>query len=453
MPFEQNIVTASIDQWGGYRFTFDSTGPLGKIGETEIGFRLIGAYQNGNTYFTDGINSRDSIFPEFSAKYRMTTVRIYYELEDTRAQQGEAMITPDGKLYTGSGWRVADNRMPDYAPSWLMSNVSGEVLQKLSESWELRISGAYWKQKVYGKYPEATLANFDTQTETWINLVGNERWDYWTTLTDAQGHYSLGPTNWEMGNRDNFGYNFSVWTDKQAYWQTAPFPYPNGPIGGKYVVPFGQAASIPLAPPSAFGPPTTGTFGAYNTVSQDSIYWQHEIDVIPNWLTLLAGYTWANIDTEQVPNWGTLPYAAVHTPGQQWVHRLGAVVHITKDVSIYALDSTNFATPLGTLLENGQLAPNHVGTGTEVGLKWNFLGGRISGEAAAYRVSTTNSVQPNAGFLPEWHQLWDCHWDHRSPRRRWRFCISALARMAADRIMVCRPRYPGQRSAGQPFLE
>ena len=32
LPFDQNIVTLSLDEWGLYRATFDSTGPLGKLG-------------------------------------------------------------------------------------------------------------------------------------------------------------------------------------------------------------------------------------------------------------------------------------------------------------------------------------------------------------------------------------------------------------------------------------
>src|ERR1700733_13249527 len=144
-----------------------------------------------------------------------------------------------------------------------------------------------------------------------------------------------------MGNSDSFGYNFSNWTDKQGYWQTAPFPWPNGPAGGTITVSLynPNLSSIVLAPTSAFPPPSTGTYGSYSIVTQDSLYWQHTIDVIPNWLSLIGGFTWCNIDTEAVANWGTLPFVATHTPGSTWVHRLGAVLHATKNVSIYALDS------------------------------------------------------------------------------------------------------------------
>jgi len=401
LPYSQNIATASIDEWGFQRYTVDSTGPLGKLGESVISYRLIGAYQDGKSYFNLNRNFRESIFPEFAVKYRDSSIRLYYNYEKTIAQQGMGLLTPQGKLYTGAGWKNSDNRTQDYAPAWEMKNITGEWLQKLSDNWETRVTGTFWHQKVYGKYFSPTAANFDNQTETWINRLADERFDYWTMLADAQGHYTLGSSDYEVPNRDNFGFNFSDWTDKQSYWQTLPFPYPNGPVGGKEVIPFGQTAGTPLGGASSFPPPPTGTtYGAYNTVIQDSIYWQHEADIIPNWLTLTAAFTWANIDTEAVPNWGTVPYVATHTPGQQWVHRLGAVGHLTKQLSVYALESTNFATPLGSLLENGGLAPNQVGTGTEVGIKWNLLGGRLSGESAWFKTVTTNSLNTVAGLLP-----------------------------------------------------
>ena len=404
LPYEQNIIQASSDQYGLFRVTLDSTGPVGKVGESTIGYRLVAAFQDGKQYFTDGKNYRAMIMPQFNVQYKGLTVRVYFEMLDTQTQQGMALITPQGKLYTGSGWKNSDNRTAGYAPDWATSNLYGEALEKISDNWETKIAGSYYKQHVYGKYFSPTAANFDTQQETWIDRVANERWDYWTALVDAQGHYNVGPSTWEMASRDNFGFNFSNWTDKQAYWQTTPFPYPNGPIGGKLNIPFGQTSGTVLAPPSAFQPPSTitpgATSGLFANVTQDAIYWQHEIDVIPNWLTLLGDFTWANIITEQVANWGALPYQSVHTPGQLWVHRFGAVVHITKEVSLYALESTNFSTPLGTLLENAQLAPNQVTKGDEVGIKWNLMGGKLTGEAASYKATTTNGLNTIAGFLP-----------------------------------------------------
>ena len=233
LPFDQNIATVSVDQWGLQRYTIDSTGPLGKLGESAIAYRLIGSYQDGGSYFNLNRNFRESIFPEVSVKYRDTTIRFYYNYEKTIAQQGMGVIEPSGKLYTGSGWKNSDNRTQDYAPAWEMENFTGEWLQKLSDNWETRVTGMYWHHHVYGKYFSPTAANFDNDTETWIDRLADERHDYWTTLADAQGHYMLGPTGYEMSNRDNFGFNFSDWTDKQAILADAALPLPERRGGRK----------------------------------------------------------------------------------------------------------------------------------------------------------------------------------------------------------------------------
>ena len=405
LPYDQDIVSASIDEWGLFRGMVDFTGPLGSIGAAKISYRFVGVYQHGDQWFTNGVDNRDVLFQEFQVQYHDLKVRMYYDLEDTKAQTGTGFLTPNGGLFTGDGWKNSDNRPPGYQADWLQASVYGEALQKISDNWEMRISGSYWHQKAYGPYFHPLAINFDTNTETYGEYIENERWIYWTGLVDAQGHYSIGPSNWEMENRDSFGYNFSVWTDKQAYWKTAPFPYPNGPAGGNILVPIYQSQAmlntLTLPPTSAFTPPTgTTTLGAYNTVTQDALYWQHTMDVVPNWLTLIAGFTWDNIDTESITNWGVLPYIATHTPSTQWVHRLGAVLHLTKNVSLYALNSTNFSSPLGAVLETAQLAPNQVGTGNELGVKWSMLGGRLSGESAWFHLVTTNALNRIAGFLP-----------------------------------------------------
>src|SRR5471030_3333072 len=48
----------------------DRTGPIGKIGETSVGYRLVGAFQDGKQYFTDGKNYRAMIMPQFNAQYK-----------------------------------------------------------------------------------------------------------------------------------------------------------------------------------------------------------------------------------------------------------------------------------------------------------------------------------------------------------------------------------------------
>jgi iron complex outermembrane receptor protein len=150
--------------------------------------------------------------------------------------------------------------------------------------------------------------------------------------------------------------------------------------------------AIQVPPPSAYTVAGDGGILGPKTLTWvSSIYWQHSIEVIPNWLELIAAGTLSAIETESVTNIGVDPYTAVIVSKHQWLHRYAAVLHLGKSVSLYALDATTF-TPAGSgqTLETGVTAPNLVGTGTEVGVKTNFLGGRFSGEAAVFKFSLTN---------------------------------------------------------------
>src|ERR1017187_8042847 len=124
------------------------------------------------------------------------------------------------------------------------------------------------------------------------------------------------------------------------------------------------------------------------------------MDLVPNWFTLILGETWDSVATQSVTNWAVLPWQGTNISLSKWLHRFGGVLHLTKAVSLYAPDSSNFLVPSGATLQNGDLAPPQLGIGTEFDLKWNFLDGRISGEAAWFKLVTTNGLNRAAGINP-----------------------------------------------------
>ncbi len=406
LPYNQEILTASIDDNGLYRLTGDFTGPIGVLGGAQFSYRFVGVYQHGNTYFMNLPNNREVLFPELGIKYRNTTVRVYYNLQIIKGEQdGQDIMTPNGDLYTGAGVHEA-NQPPNNLNEFETRHVYAELDQKLSNNWEMKLSGAYWNYLDFGNFAYATDVNWNNNTENFISRIDNEKWHFWTVINDYQGHYDIGPSTWEMPARDAFGWAFSSQVDKQAYWTTAPFPYPNGPIGGSVNVPVNSAAAINALqnpPVSAFSPPSVadgGPGGDFET-ELSTMYAQHTMDLIPNWLTVVAGFTFNSIATESVTDWAVLPWNATFESVSQWNHRLAAVIHLGPSVSIYALDSTTFTPPAtGLFLENGELPPNQLGTGTELGLKWNFLGGKISGESAWFKEVLTNGLNSTAGTLP-----------------------------------------------------
>jgi len=404
LPYSQDVVTASVDTNGLFRTMIDSTGPIGKFGDFTLSYRFVAVYQHGNTYFDNTPDNRIVAFPEFEVQYHDTTVRTYYNVSTIKGETaGIDILTPSGGLYTGDGVHFA-NQVPENANQvYETKTVYAEILQKISSNWELRVQGGYWDFDTSGVLGLAIDENWDNDTEDFIARRNNEVWHYWSAFFDLNGHYNIGT----IENRDALGYAFSDQTDKQVYWSAAtsgPYAFGTDASGGVINVPFNSAAaitSLPVPPNINDYPPSPNEGQQYKT-ELTALYWQHSIDIIPNWLQLLAGFTWDTAQETSVANISALPWNATYVPTGDWVHRIAALVHITPAISIYAMNSTTFTPPPSnaSILSNFQLAPPQIGKGNEVGLKWLFLGGKISGEVAYFRETLTNSLNINAGEFP-----------------------------------------------------
>ena len=84
------------------------------------------------------------------------------------------------------------------------------------------------------------------------------------------------------------------------------------------------------------------------------------------------------------------------------LHRYGITVNLTKEIALYALDSTTFA-PQGnsnTRDINGVLLPAQFGKGKEFGIKTALGGGRFSATLSFYDMSLTNVAVLQSGLSP-----------------------------------------------------
>ena len=144
LPFEQNLLTASVDQWGNYRFMLDSTGPIGTIGhDYKLSYRFVAVDRGGDQYFNNYSGQHThGLFPEIQVAFNNTTVRIWYTLEaptlDTGA--GGAVITPQGALFQptdrrGSYLPPGDLEHDEY------TRTGFELEQKMSENWDYAVAG------------------------------------------------------------------------------------------------------------------------------------------------------------------------------------------------------------------------------------------------------------------------------------------------------------------------
>ena len=247
LPFDQNILTFSVDSWGLWRATVDSTGPIAEIGDAKLSYRLVLANQDGKSYFDNFKDRRVVLFPSLQVDYKSTTVRTNYMYQRLlHTSEGTDLVTPSGELYTGAGRTVANIPRNDLV-EYQINRFFAEILHRISDNWEDRFEAGVTAQLTYGPVAFASGGyDWGKQLETFNGRLDNINYTYWTIEDDIQGHYHLGPVK----NADAFGFGYSDQTIKQELWTTAwPSPVTVAMNSGAAI------DSIPMPVASQFFPP------------------------------------------------------------------------------------------------------------------------------------------------------------------------------------------------------
>ena len=139
------------------------------------------------------------------------------------------------------------------------------------------------------------------------------KYAYWVVTQDFHGNYHLGP----MGNEDAFGFAYSDFTVKSIS------------IGGQGTVtlPINEVSALnayTLPPDGAYLANLPANEGSYAKTVWGEIYWSHTVDIIPNWLTLIGGWTWDYSSATTVPNFSALPWRV--SRADTFLHRVGAIL-------------------------------------------------------------------------------------------------------------------------------
>ena len=414
LPYNWARFSFSVDEMGLWKATIDTTGPIGKIGDVDIGYRFIAAYQQGHSYFSNMVDNRKILYPYFQARYQGTTVRFHVEVNDViGSNTGMEVLTPTGELYTGAGRRISNQppgnmqRNPEIV--WEAS-----VLQKFSSNWEMRLSGMYFKSGYWGGQVTTTGTSWNPGPDIYyVNRIDRFNWNYWTMLNDITGKYELGPDNWKIKNSDIWGWAFTSQITQKYLYSNSTYHFSDasqgipllpGQSSTSFAVPANSAAAINaiVVPPiSSYTPSGDGRQAAHTRRSWNGgIYWEHVIEVVPQWFDVTAGWSWVNVTSDTVADVSQYPWQPTDLHYDQYVHRVGGTLHLGREASLYALNSTSFS-PSSTVTQqlNGQQTPPTGGTDDEVGLKTAFLGGRISTDFAFFKLLTTN-VAVKAGVFP-----------------------------------------------------
>lgn len=370
-------VTTKVDSHGMYRVEGDFTGPLFDLGDFKFSYRVTTAVQEGQSFFKNVTDHRNVIHPTLQMSYKNTVVRVafdYQHLEHVPA--GNSLITPDGKLFTGAG------RQEAYYPKGGMENfhrrgVRGVIIQKLGDNWDMKIAATRWWFSRLGVivFPSGGI-NWPNQTMTFNSRKNDQKLDFSIAQVDVNGKYHLGP----ISTQSTFGASYSEEVGKSRILGFPASVFP--PITVSLTSPKMDV----INPPDINAPVSGAPSGS--TTYRGNGYFQQTIEIVPDRLTLVGGFTRSKIKINNITNLNTHT-VGFPAQGQATLHRYGAVLNITKDFVLYAMESTTFA-PTNARDVNLNFLPNIDGKGQEAGAKTAFLDGRISSTISFFKLELTN---------------------------------------------------------------
>jgi len=396
LPFDQQIVNATFTSEGTYRAEVDSTGPLGNLGDARVSYRAVGAYQGGDTYLKNMKDDRLAFHPTMQFDFRNATIRVALDYVDIDSLAGgQNFVLPNGKLYTGAG------RDEGYYAKGIMENHQqnrqrAALLFRFADNWESKtsISHLHYERQGTNLLPQGL--NLVTNELTLFARRNYQRQQNWVLNQDIIGTYKLG----SIENQSAAGFGLTDEYVRSSFPRSTTFGGGTGAQAFSISNPRMDSVVVPSF--NSYDPPST--FGSWTNNRRATYYYQHQATVIPDRLILVAGWSAASLQINDVPN-----VNARNTAGgtrivqfNENLHRYGIVFNPLKDVAIYVLDSTTFA-PQGnsnTRDVNGLLLPAQVGKGQEFGIKTSLFGGRFSSTLSFFDIELTNVAVLQGGLSP-----------------------------------------------------
>ena len=386
----QYVVTTRVNQHGTYRAEVDVTGPVGKLGDIAVGYRLVTAHQAGDNFFKNVADDRTVFHPTLQFAYKNTVVRVAFDYQHLlHIPNANNFITPAGKLYTGAGRKEA------YYPKGIMENHNQvrqriAMLHRFGGGWEAKFSASHLRYVRKGTNVLPNNLNLQTGLFNLFARRNYQRQENWVVNGDVLGNYYIGP----IANQSAAGFTLTDEVNRAAFLNSAAFGVQGFPIANP------QMNLVVVPSYDSYGPPSA--VGSWTNNRRSTYYYQHQADLIKDRLIVVAGVSAAGLQINDVPN-----ITARATAGgtrivnfEENLRRIGVVVNVTKDIALYGLDSTTFA-PQGNSNTRdyfGVLLPAQVGSGKEFGVKTSLFDGRLSATVASFDMELTN-VAVLAGTL------------------------------------------------------
>ncbi|MDP5277449.1 TonB-dependent siderophore receptor [Sphingomonas sp. DG1-23] len=384
----------STGSWNNHRGEFDIGGPVDAAGRLRL--RAAGALHDRD-FFQDKSHTRKlTAYTALDLDLTpTTTIGASLSYQDTVADtpmngQPAYGLSTDGRRHPLTDRFLSLPRTFQHLPSWnrfaeTTTEYAGEIKQQLGD-WSMVVRGLH--RDIPRAWEDAFVrpgTGVDPVTLTAEYVNRRSRGVNGKTSIDA---YATGPFKL-FGQEHELAIGYS-W-DKRT---TSFLNRTQTPVGRYSIY---DADSIPL-PGAAF------TSGSETDLQQSGFHAQLRLRPIKG-LTIVAGgriSDYTNKSRNVAPSPATDFLTGARERGQ-FTPSLGAVLHLTDDVTLYASYSDIF-NPQASLRADGSVLDPRIGEQYEAGLKGRFLDGALNASAAVFRSKDKNRAladTANPGFFVE----------------------------------------------------
>jgi iron complex outermembrane receptor protein len=353
--------------YGLYEPSIDFSGPLTEDGS--VLYRLIASYQGGGDY-KDSTTIQEqiiSIAPSITFKFGdRTNLNLYYDYSRYDANPTFEPILSDGSL-------IPRNVSTDYFSSEVneIHRFGYTLNHEFNDSWQLRHNLSVTFSNPSGNFIGYGNLLEDRFLTDYLAYSFNASVSKYFGLIDLVGKFKTGSISHQLVA----GFDF----DRQVAYRA---DYDN-PVDLPPLDIFNPNYDVPL-PEIPSGP-----FNSLVINQSYGVYLQDQISFSDNLKMLIGGrYDWLSNETGPVDDDRISQNDGAFSP------RIGLVYQPTKNVSLYASYSQSFQPAIGRNRDNKPFNPTR-GTQYEVGVKADFLDGKLSTTLAAYNLTRTNVLTPD----------------------------------------------------------
>lgn len=377
LPVAQRSVMVRFDEHGMYRGEADFTGPIGNIGEALFSYRMVGAYQDGDTFLKLREDERRVLHPTLQMNYRDTIVRLAADFQFlVRQPNSNNFLTTDGKLFTGAGrdeGYFAPGGMEDF------KRTAGRltILQRFNPDWDMEIE---FDAQRWNRYGIAILAaggvNWRDRTIGFISRQNAQDYEVYNTRASLIGQYRTGPMIHRTRLRISGGQYIAesrFWASGQSFRRSI-----DNPQMEQVVLP--ARNSIPQ--PAAAG----------DRVKIDSLNTnlRHSVDFYDR-VYLIGSLSYGGSETTTRTNIANPAAPVTSVRLFSWPYTLSVSVKLIESISIYASESHTSGRQFQRDINGNQL-PDQKTIGRDAGLKFRFRDGQITAYVARFDTETTNQA-------------------------------------------------------------